>query len=133
MTALCLHPVRNFRTCPCKTKSNYFANIHETTLCKISVLYIIKDCLVNFVLVPDTKSSAKSQPSSPSRTMGLDGALDSSDLQSFALQIANGMVRRSTFYLFIYVRNHNARYLVRFSMPALNDNGPVDHTSSLQF
>ena len=25
--------------------------------------------------------------------MGLDGALDSDDLQSFALQIANGMVR----------------------------------------
>ena len=43
--------------------------------------------------VSDTKSAAKEEVSSPSRKMGLDGALDSDDLQSFALQIANGMVR----------------------------------------
>ncbi|CAH3120643.1 unnamed protein product [Porites lobata] len=42
-------------------------------------------------LVSDTKSAAKEEVSSPTRKMGLDGALDSDDLQSFALQIANGM------------------------------------------
>lgn len=41
----------------------------------------------------DSKVAANAQAASPAQAVSLDGALDSSDLQSFALQIANGMVK----------------------------------------
>lgn len=41
----------------------------------------------------DSKAAAKAQAASPARAISLDGALDSTDLQSFAFQIANGMVK----------------------------------------
>ena len=44
--------------------------------------------LLFFLSVLDSKEAA----SSPTRAPSLDGALDASDLQSFAFQIANGMV-----------------------------------------
>jgi len=42
-------------------------------------------------LVLDSKAASKAQAASPTRAPSLDGALDSSELQSFAFQIANGM------------------------------------------
>lgn len=48
---------------------------------------------VFFLSVLDSKAASKAQTASPTRALSLDGALDSSELQSFAFQIANGMVK----------------------------------------
>ena len=40
----------------------------------------------------DSKEDSKAQAASATRAPSLDGALDASELQSFAFQIANGMV-----------------------------------------
>lgn len=53
-------------------------------------------------LVLDSKAAAKAQAASPTKALSLDGALDSTDLQSFAFQIANGMVKSSTVFFFSY-------------------------------
>lgn len=42
----------------------------------------------------DSKDASKVQAASPTQAPSLDGALDASDLQSFAFQIANGMVTK---------------------------------------
>ena len=41
----------------------------------------------------DSKATSEAQTASPTRLPSLDGALDASELQSFAYQIANGMVK----------------------------------------
>ena len=56
-----------------------------------------------FLSVLDSKEASKAQAASPTRAPSLDGALDASDLQSFAFQIANGMVTRIP--VFVYLTN----------------------------
>ena len=72
----------------------------------------------------DSKAAAKAQAASPARAISLDGALDSTDLQSFAFQIANGMVKlyfpfqiikvnfyfiHKTFFYFFFVKGVSCR------------------------
>ena len=55
----------------------------------------------------DSKEASKAQAASPT----LDGALDASDLQSFAFQIANGMVKSIpvAVHVYFWLRSNSAK------------------------
>lgn len=53
----------------------------------------------------NSKDTSKAQAASPTRAVSLDGALDSSDLQSFAFQIANGMVKSIPVTVHVFFRS----------------------------
>ena len=60
---------------------------------RVEVTYISFPYSFCLISVPDSISVIKAQSGSAALDHSFDGALDSADLQSFAYQIANGMVR----------------------------------------
>ena len=70
-------------------------------LCTVCVWLLLQKWITGvflfvFLSVLDSKEASKVQAASPTWAPSLDGALDPSDLQTFAFQIANGMVTRIT-------------------------------------
>ena len=90
----------NFMYCLCMT---FIPKVYYRRLCFF------------FLSVLDSKDASKAQAASPTRAPSLDGALDASDLQSFAFQIANGMVTRThdTLHLLFQLTICQAGYITK--------------------